>query len=195
MGNYKVPRQLIAIEALPRNPSGKVLKTKLRELAKSSVPSSEMEPASESKSDSQPTIVSGLKPATLRDNLSKAHRSEKDRVATEFVCEMVRELGDLDAPPNPNASFIDAGLDSLAMVSLSAQLQVEVGSQPELPPTLLFDHPRIGDLVSFLIAALENETKHRPKNRKAQSRLPKPMSSQIFGRKLSRCLNKTRWLN
>ena len=126
------------------------------------MPSSEIEPASESKSDSQPTIVSGLKPATLRDNLSKAHRSEKDRVATEFVCEMVRELGDLDAPPNPNASFIDAGLDSLAMVSLSAQLQVEVGPQPELPPTLLFDHPRIGDLVSFLIAALENETKTPP---------------------------------
>ena len=172
LGNYKVPRQLIAIETLPRNPSGKVLKTKLRELAGSSVEIGEGENQASSESRAQPMIVSGLKPATLRDALSKVHRSEKDRVTTQFVCEMVGELGDLDEAPNPNASFIEAGLDSLAMVSLSSQLQIEVGPDPELPPTLLFDHPQIADLVTFLLATLENRTNFPPRKSENAAAIP-----------------------
>ena len=72
----------------------------------------------------------GLKPASLRASLAQAYPSEKQRVTTDFICEMVREIGDLAELPNAESSFIESGLDSLAMVSLSAQLQIEVGLTP-----------------------------------------------------------------
>ena len=68
---------------------------------------------------------------------------------------MAREIGDLDELPTAESSFIEAGLDSLSMVSLSAQLQVEVDAATELPPTLLFDHPRINDLATFIVAVID----------------------------------------
>ena len=68
---------------------------------------------------------------------------------------MVREIGDLDELPVAESSFIETGLDSLAMVSLSAQLQVEVGQATELPPTLLFDHPRVDELATLIVAIIE----------------------------------------
>ena len=200
LGNYKVPRQLIAIESLPRNPSGKVLKTKLREMfheqvsgmtqatglagdcpeggpqTPSQVKPTDVHTTSVNKTDDNTTggiataidakpeasavplntpASIGLKPATLRSSLSKTHRSEKQRVVTDFICQMAREIGDLDELPTAESSFIEAGLDSLAMVSLSSQLQVEVGLTPELPPTLLFDHPRMSDLATFIVEVID----------------------------------------
>ena len=184
LGNYKVPRQLIAIDSLPRNPSGKVLKTKLRESVNEKI--SGMAQASGSvhvgltdgyknpkqvlnenptdgehaqpEANSNPlntTNSIGLKPASLRSSLAQTHRSEKRRVTADFICQMVREIGDLDELPVAESSFIETGLDSLAMVSLSAQLQVEVGQATDLPPTLLFDHPRIDELATLIVAIIE----------------------------------------
>ena len=47
LSNFKIPRQFFQIDELPRNPSGKILKTKLRELAlQGSVPMSHRKPLS-----------------------------------------------------------------------------------------------------------------------------------------------------
>ncbi|MDB2687588.1 AMP-binding protein [Mariniblastus sp.] len=220
LGNYKVPRQLIAIESLPRNPSGKVLKTKLRAMFHEQVSGmtqaaglagdcpegepqtpSQIKPAgvhttSVTKTDDNLTggiataidakpessavplntpASIGLKPATLRSSLSKTHRSEKQRVVTDFICQMAREICDLNELPTAESSFIEAGLDSLAMVSLSSQLQVEVGLTPELPPTLLFDHPRMSDLAAFIVEVIDgvnDKTIGKPSHNAASMAVP-----------------------
>ncbi|MEC7501128.1 MAG: AMP-binding protein [Planctomycetota bacterium] len=140
LGNYKLPRRIELIETLPRNASGKVLKTKLRELVS----------IEEKKGDelSQIDISSSLRPASLRRMLQQTHASDQLRVATEFVQQLVQDIGRGDELPPVSVGFLDLGLDSLMLVELSTQLQVELGK--ELPATLVFDYPRIADLGQFL---------------------------------------------
>lgn len=153
LGNYKVPRRLLVLEELPRNPSGKILKTHLRELASKQLAMTH-DPARES---SMEPIAEDLKPPTLRKRLANSFASEKGRIAVEFLQEQIRELCKLEKTPDPKDSFIEAGLDSLAIVELSAQLQLEIGAGQNLPPTLLFDYPRIIDLADFLVEAMSEE--------------------------------------
>ena len=153
LGNYKVPRRFLVVDELPRNPSGKVLKTRLREMASDQL--EELQAVAEV-SAGQSTAAS-LQPATLRNLLTKSYASEKSRVAVEFLQAQIQRLCELDKKPDPQDSFIEAGMDSLAIVGLSAQLQVEVGPELTLPPTLLFDYPRIVDLAEFLVETMSSE--------------------------------------
>ena len=157
LGNYKVPRRLIAVEELPRNPSGKVLKTSLRERSLENL----QPPIGDSLDSGTPAIEANLKPATLREKLAATYESEKTRTAIAFLQDQIQEMGTLPEPPNPNDSFVEAGLDSLAIVELSAQLQVEVGPQVTLPPTLLFDYPRLVDLAGFLVETIAGDSQAR----------------------------------
>ena len=152
LGNYKVPRRLFAKEELPRNPSGKILKTVLRETAVGdlSIVDSPRETAS--------STGSSPNPASLAAKLNSTFASEKQRVASEFLQEQICEIAEMDSAPGIEVSFIEAGLDSLAIVELSAQLQVEVGPEHVLPPTLLFDYPQIRDLAEFLVEILGEPT-------------------------------------
>ena len=68
--------------------------------------------------------------------------------------ELVRKIADLDELPSAETRFLDAGLDSLAIVEISNQLQVETGPENEIPATLVFDHPRLCDLASYLVETL-----------------------------------------
>ena len=152
LGNYKVPRRFIKIDELPRNPSGKVLKTKLREQIATEISID---------SDLEPTLAN-LRPAQLADKLKSVHPSEQHRTTTQFLQQLILEIGEVDEQPGPDESFIEAGMDSLAIVGLSAQLQVEVGPATNLPPTLLFDYPRITDLAKFLVDTLRPTEKPEP---------------------------------
>lgn len=154
LGNYKVPRRMVAVEKLPRNPAGKVLKTKLREMAAESIN------AAPAHGDSDASTLLAAQSPTLKPLLQKSHRSEKLRTTIEFLRQQVRKLTGVESLPDADQSFVDAGLDSLAMVSLSTQLQIEVGREPELPPTLLFDYPRVSDLAGFLVETMNDE--HQP---------------------------------
>jgi len=171
LGNYKVPRRMVAIEKLPRNPSGKVLKTKLREMAAESINAA----VNNGQTDTAAPLTA--QSPTLKPLLQKAHRSERLRTTIEFLRQQVRNLLGEKSLPGADQSFVDAGLDSLGMVSLSTQLQIEVGSEPELPPTLLFDYPRISDLAGFLVERL-NENSPAPHatdtTHPASSTLPSP---------------------
>ena len=171
LGNYKVPRRMMAIEKLPRNPSGKVLKTKLREMAAESINAA----VNNGQTDTAAPLTA--QSPTLKPLLQKAHRSERLRTTIEFLRQQVRNLLGEKSLPGADQSFVDAGLDSLAMVSLSTQLQIEVGNEPELPPTLLFDYPRISDLAGFLVERL-NENSPAPHatdtTHPASSTLPSP---------------------
>ena len=150
LGNYKVPRRMVAIEKLPRNPSGKVLKTKLREMAAESINVASIN----GQTDTAAPLAA--QSPTLKPLLQKSHRSERLRTTIEFLRQQVRNLSGEESSPDADQSFVDAGLDSLAMVSLSTQLQIEIGREPELPPTLLFDYPRISDLAGFLVETIDS---------------------------------------
>ena len=149
LANYKLPRHVHAIESLPRNPSGKILKTKLRELA---------EGMANDDAHRQTQVSSGrsIRPPSLRNQLQTAFASERQRIAVEFVQELVREIGSLPQHIDPATRFLDAGLDSMMLVELALQVQVEVGQEHELPTTLIFDFPRLEDLSRFLVEALSD---------------------------------------
>ncbi len=156
LANYKVPGKLMAIEELPRNPSGKILKTKLREFDLNvgtwQVGDGHVETSDHAEYDRP--IASRIRPPTLRDQLAVTHAANRTRVANSFVQQLVQEISDAEEVPEIDARFLDCGLDSLMIVEMSSQVQVELGSEHEVPATLLFDHPRICDLSDYMVGLL-----------------------------------------
>ena len=150
LSNFKMPRQFFALEELPRNPSGKILKTKLRERFL------ELSPERVATSATSP-VPAKLREPQLRALVVQAFESERLRVATEFVQRLVQDIGQLDALPDASARFLEAGLDSLMIVELSGQVGLETGLGDQLPPTLVFDYPTIGELAVFLLQEIGPE--------------------------------------
>ena len=156
LANYKVPRTVLPIEELPRNPSGKVLKRSLRELGQQTVPVTSVNSATSG--ESSQNAQHQLRPATLRDKLLSTHASARRQVAIEFVQHLVQVIADVSELPAAEDRFLEAGLDSLMIVELSNQIQVELGPEHNVPATLVFDYPRITDLADFLMNALLPES-------------------------------------
>jgi long-chain acyl-CoA synthetase len=174
LATFKLPRHLIVIDALPRNAAGKVLKTKLREmdlatlLAEHSTASPDVvdktlnEAAERSETPPRLDAVTALAtssastpdqlPAadTLSERLRRVHATGRQREIVTFLQDEVAALADLHERPSVDAKLIEIGLDSLMIVELRDRLQLHVGPQVELPATLVFDHPRIVDLATFL---------------------------------------------
>lgn len=155
LSNFKMPRQFFPLEELPRNPSGKILKTKLRERF------SESTPEDVSVSLNSPAPLK-LREPQLRALVLQAFESERIRVATEFVQRLVQDIGQLDTVPDASARFLEAGLDSLMIVELSGQVGLETGLGDQLPPTLVFDYPTIGELAVFLLQQICPEENRSP---------------------------------
>ena len=155
LANYKVPRVVVPIAELPRNPSGKVLKRELRQFDLQ-----EMMRVSVAANDHSAAAVTDhqLRSPTLRKQLEATHAAGRGRFAVEFVQHLVKVIADADELPNPNDGFLDAGMDSLMIVELSNQIQVELGPQHEIPATLVFDYPRICDLADYLVQTLSPPT-------------------------------------
>lgn len=159
LANYKVPRIVVRIDELPRNASGKVLKRKLREYDLQ-VPN--VAGDLEDSDDSERQSASQLRSPSLRKELETTHATNYLRVATHFVQQLVQEISQTDEMTDANERFLDVGLDSLMIVEMSNQIQVELGSKHDVPPTLVFDHPRICDLSEFLVAALTDQPASLP---------------------------------
>ena len=58
-----------------------------------------------------------------------------------------------------NEALMDVGIDSLSAVELVSTLGHELNT--EIEPTVLFDHPTIGDLVNYLVAHIESSIDNR----------------------------------
>ncbi len=58
-----------------------------------------------------------------------------------------------------NEALVDVGIDSLSAVELVSMLGHELNT--EIEPTVLFDHPTIGDLVNYLVAHIESSIDNR----------------------------------
>ncbi len=165
LGNYKRPRRFYPLESLPMNPSGKIKKTQLREmaaqLAAQPLSMSQVLESDQSRNGAAlpadgavSSATSRLQPATLKDSIRSAFPSEHAGIATEFVRKTVARLAGLDQLPDAQSRFLELGLDSLLVVELSAQVQVELGEEANVPATLVFDCPRVSDLAEYLVAAL-----------------------------------------
>lgn len=184
LANYKVPTAVAFVDELPRNASGKILKTKLREMDMATViPDADLGKQSELGVDASEAIsAKAVRAPTLRDQLASTYESRRLEVASTFVTNLVQAISGSEEIPDPQTRFLDAGLDSLMIVEMSSQIQVEIGTEQEVPATLVFDHPRICDLGEFLVQALSpsdpsKEVTTQP-NTKSTSRPIQDMASQ-----------------
>lgn len=154
LASYKVPKHFVPLEEMPRNPAGKVLKTKLREYDLSGEKSTNGTSADEL-AVPLPALSSSTPEPTLWNNLRRSYPTNRPQVATEFVQELIQKLSGEEHRLEPGTRFLEVGLDSLMIIEMSSRIQAEVGSRCDLPVTLLFDCPRICDLAEFLIQTYE----------------------------------------
>lgn len=185
LGAYKVPGRVVFIEQLPRNPAGKVLKTKLRNVE---LPNSEDEPAPDETANSaiqKSQSLTSISPAPIRgqliERLRNTHLASRQRFLTSFVQDELRALTGHAEVPNADELIMNAELDSLMVVEFRDRLQIQLGAHPELPSTLVFDYPRLSDLVAHLLKLLEldGEAAARPVEAAANDR-PTPVPRQDF---------------
>jgi len=149
LAGYKTPRAIVPIDELPRNPSGKVLK---RELKNYDI--QELDTGDTANDIDQSPANAQLREPTLRRELESTHAANRRRTAIAFIQNLIQNIADTDHPPNADQRFLDAGMDSLMIVEMGKQLQMELGSEHDIPPTLLFDYPRISDLCDYLVSVL-----------------------------------------
>lgn len=157
LGSYKVPRQFVLLDQLPRNPAGKVLKTELRKL-----PLPESEPDGVAAGDSDESIAA-TRPSALAETgplvekLNSTHAASRQRLLCSFLREELRELTGREESIDLDAPIISDEIDSLMIVEFRDRLQVQLGACIQLPATIIFDHPKIADLAAYVLASLEFE--------------------------------------
>lgn len=147
-----MPRVVVKLQELPRNPSGKVLKTQLRTYSLDDAV------RLESDDDSAPNAAqSQLREPSLRNTLLTTHAASRKAACVEFVQHLVQHVSGEQQVLDPDTRLLEAGLDSLMMVEISNQIQVEVGPDIPVASTLVFDQPRISDLGDYLLATIMPE--------------------------------------
>ena len=151
LANYKVPKHIFVVDDLPRNPSGKVLKTELRSRQETML-------GQISQADHQTTDRSLGQAPQLFQMLKSVYTTERQRTANEYLQNVISTITGDDEKLDVDQRLLESGLDSLMLVELSHQLQVEVGDMADVSATVIFDHPTIGQLSEFLIACLFNES-------------------------------------
>jgi hypothetical protein len=174
LGTYKVPQRVAFLDQLPRNPAGKVLKTKLREMELSNL----QPPAGQSKTSqlvatSPAVAASRIEPAQssrpelpnsgpLFQQLQATHPASRERMLTSLLQDELRSLTGRSESIDPDTPILDEQIDSLMIVEFRDRLQLQVGSRLQLPATLVFDHPKLSDLARHLLDSLEREDEPQP---------------------------------
>jgi hypothetical protein len=98
----------------------------------------------------------------LRQRVLDALPDDRHELLRDFVRERVVRVLKLDAanPPAGNARLMDLGFDSLMAVQLRNQLGAGLKLGKPLPATVMFDHPTVDALASFLLDRLAPPQPH-----------------------------------
>ena len=147
LANYKAPKHIFLVDELPRNPSGKVLKTELRSRQATLVAQAIVKPNTIAKPEDQ---LRSQSPQLLQI-LRSVYPTERKRAAKDYLQGVVSAISGDEEKLDVSAPLLESGLDSLMLVELSHQLQVEVGDRADISATVIFDYPTIGELSDFLI--------------------------------------------
>lgn len=146
LAQFKMPRHVVWVDELPRNPAGKVLKKELRERSLGELV------------EGDPEKGNSMVDEPVRNPWWKEFQSlypaERRSRLVSHLQQRVAEILNETALPAEDQRFLDIGLDSLMIVELRDSLQRELGSGDDLPATLVFDYPRIGDLADYLLERL-----------------------------------------
>ena len=157
MANYKMPKHIFLVDELPRNPSGKVLKTELRSQQKTLLAqptTSTTSTTSTSEAEDNPENHS----LQLFEMLNSVYPTERQRTANNYLQTIVGAITGAEKKLDIDQRLLESGLDSLMLVELSHRLQVEVGNAADISATVIFDYPTIGEMSGFLIECLFDDT-------------------------------------
>ncbi|MDR3661343.1 MAG: SDR family NAD(P)-dependent oxidoreductase, partial [Mycobacterium sp.] len=87
----------------------------------------------------------------LVEQLTNAPVQQRKRLLADYLRDAVAEVTRVDAAEiREDAGFFDLGMDSLMAVELRHRIEQAVGK--EVPATLAMDHPRLADVVDYLLA-------------------------------------------
>ena len=153
LANYKAPKHIFLLDELPRNPSGKVLKTELRSRQNTSRTLTSNEPDTSERSENQLSS----EPPQLFQILRSVYPTERQRAANDYLQTVVSAISGDQEKLDVNEALLESGLDSLMLVELSHRLQVEVGDRADVSATVIFDYPTIEALSDFLVRCLFDE--------------------------------------
>jgi acyl carrier protein len=94
--------------------------------------------------------------AVWRGRFQESPVSEHDGLLRDLVRQKAMQVLRLaeDQTPGPNDRLMELGFDSLMAVQLRGLLGEALGLSTTLPATLLFDHPTIAAIASFLATRL-----------------------------------------
>ena len=95
-----------------------------------------------------------------REAILAALPDDRHALLREFVRDRVVHVLKLDPahPPARNDRLMDIGFDSLMAVQLRNQLGSGLGLDKPLPATVMFDHPTIDALSSYILGRLQPAT-------------------------------------
>lgn len=151
LANYKAPKHIFLVDELPRNPSGKVLKTELRSRQQTLL-------SQTSAADNETEQRSRIHQRQLFKLLQSVYATERQRTANEYLQTVISAITGDDEKLDVDRRLLESGLDSLMLVELSHQLQLEVGGAADVSATVIFDYPTISELSGFLIDCLFRES-------------------------------------
>ena len=86
----------------------------------------------------------------LVEQLTNAPVQQRKRLLADHLRDAVAEVTRVDAAEiREDAGFFDLGMDSLMAIELRRRIEQAVGK--EVPATLAMDHPRLSDVVEYLL--------------------------------------------
>ncbi len=154
--NFELAAQtigLVAPYAIPKTSSGKIA----RQIAKRMYLAGELKLLAEWKAEAPraeaSTEATGAF-AALASRLDERNDRERRRLLIRFLQDILVEVAGLSGLPDPTQGFAAMGIDSMMAVKLARRLQSELGSDIDLPATLLFDRPNIAELAEYLAGQL-----------------------------------------